>query len=139
MAWSTTKATTATGSPMKKVPRQPSGESTTTPPISGPLTVASANDGADVAGVAAALARRDHRGDHDLDQRGQAADAEALDDAGADQHLHATARASRCTEPIEKMTSADCTSSFLENRSASLPQIGVVAVIASRVATTTQV
>ena len=44
--------------------------------------------GADVAGVAAALARRHHRGDHDLDQRGQAADAEALDDTGADQHLH---------------------------------------------------
>src|SRR3954465_14260827 len=37
------------------------------------------------------------------------------------------------------MTSADCTSSFLLNRSASLPQIGVVAVIASSVATTTQV
>ena len=45
-------------------------------------------DGADVAGVAAALARGDHAGDDDLDQRGQAADAEALDDAGADQHLH---------------------------------------------------
>ena len=37
------------------------------------------------------------------------------------------------------MTRALCTSSFLLNRSASLPQIGVVAVIASRVATTTQV
>ena len=46
-------------------------------------------DGADVAGVATALARRDHRRDHDLDQRGETADAEALDDAGADQHLHA--------------------------------------------------
>ena len=37
------------------------------------------------------------------------------------------------------MTSADWTSSFLLNRSASLPQIGVVAVMASSVATTTQV
>ena len=43
------------------------------------------------------------------------------------------------SEPIEKMTSADWTSSFLLNRSASLPQIGVVAVIVSSVATTTQV
>ena len=43
------------------------------------------------------------------------------------------------SDPMEKMTSADCTSTFLLNRSASLPQIGVVAVIASRVATTTQV
>ena len=43
------------------------------------------------------------------------------------------------TEPIEKMTSALCTSSFLENRSASLPQMGVVAVMASSVATTTHV
>ena len=52
-------------------------------------------DGADVAGVAAALTRGDHAGDDDLDQRGQAADAEALDDAGADQHLHARARSRR--------------------------------------------
>jgi hypothetical protein len=43
------------------------------------------------------------------------------------------------SDPMEKMTSADCTSTFLLNRSASLPQIGVVAVIASSVATTTQV
>ena len=43
------------------------------------------------------------------------------------------------SEPAEKITSADWTSSFLLNRSASLPQIGVVAVIVSRVATTTQV
>src|SRR6478735_10726104 len=37
------------------------------------------------------------------------------------------------------MTRAVWTSAFLENWSASLPQIGVVAVIVSRVATTTQV
>ena len=43
------------------------------------------------------------------------------------------------SEPTEKMTRALCTSSFLLKRSASLPQIGVVAVIDSRVATTTQV
>ena len=43
------------------------------------------------------------------------------------------------TEPIEKMTRALWTSSFLENWSASLPQIGVVAVMVSSVATTTQV
>ena len=43
------------------------------------------------------------------------------------------------SEPIEKMTRAVCTSSFLSKRSANLPQIGVVAVIASMVATTTQV
>ena len=43
------------------------------------------------------------------------------------------------TEPTEKITSADWTSTFLLNRSASLPQIGVVAVIVSRVATTTHV
>ena len=43
------------------------------------------------------------------------------------------------SEPIEKMTRALWTSSFLSKRSASLPQIGVVAVIVSRVATTTQV
>ena len=40
---STTKASAATGRPTKKQPRQPSGESTMTPPMSGPLTVASAN------------------------------------------------------------------------------------------------
>ena len=45
-------------------------------------------DRAEVAGVAAALTRRHHRRDHDLDERGQATHAEALDDAGADQHLH---------------------------------------------------
>ena len=43
------------------------------------------------------------------------------------------------SEPIEKMTRAAWTSSFLLKRSASLPQIGVVAVIVSSVATTTQV
>ncbi len=43
------------------------------------------------------------------------------------------------SEPTEKITRALCTSSFLLKRSASLPQIGVVAVIDSRVATTTQV
>ena len=43
------------------------------------------------------------------------------------------------SEPIEKITRADWTSTFLSNRSASLPQIGVVAVIASMVATTIQV
>ena len=43
------------------------------------------------------------------------------------------------SEPAEKMTRADCTSTFLLNRSASLPQIGVVAVIVSSVATTTHV
>ena len=43
------------------------------------------------------------------------------------------------SEPIEKITSAVWTSTFLLNRSASLPQIGVVAVIVSSVATTTQV
>src|SRR6478735_12238680 len=37
------------------------------------------------------------------------------------------------------MTRAVWTNAFLENWSASLPQIGVVAVIVSRVATTTQV
>ena len=49
---------TATGMPTKKHQRQPSpGVSTIRPPMSGPLTVASGEDGADVAGVAAALAR----------------------------------------------------------------------------------
>ena len=43
------------------------------------------------------------------------------------------------SEPMEKITRALCTSSFLLKRSASLPQIGVVAVMVSRVATTTQV
>ena len=38
-----------------------------------------------------------------------------------------------------KITMATCTSGFLGSRSASLPQIGVVAVVASRVAVTTQV
>ena len=42
-------------------------------------------------------------------------------------------------EPTEKITSAVCTSSFLLKRSASLPQIGVVAVMVSSVATSTQV
>ncbi len=42
-------------------------------------------------------------------------------------------------EPAPKITSALWTSTFLLNRSASLPQIGVEAVIVSRVATTTQV
>ena len=45
-------------------------------------------DRADVAAVAAALTRGDHRGDDDLDERGEATDAEALHDAGTDQHLH---------------------------------------------------
>jgi hypothetical protein len=38
----TTKASAATGRPTKNVPRHPRGESTMTPPINGPLTVASA-------------------------------------------------------------------------------------------------
>ena len=42
-------------------------------------------------------------------------------------------------EPTTKITSASWTSTFLLNRSASLPQIGVEAVVVSRVATTTQV
>ncbi len=42
-------------------------------------------------------------------------------------------------EPATKITIATWTSSFLLNRSASLPQIGVVAVAVSRVAVTTQV
>ena len=42
-------------------------------------------------------------------------------------------------EPTEKITSALCTRVFLLNMSANLPQMGVVAVIASIVATTTQV
>ena len=42
-------------------------------------------------------------------------------------------------EPTMKMTMASWMSSFLLNRSASLPQIGVEAVEASRVAVTTQV
>jgi hypothetical protein len=42
-------------------------------------------------------------------------------------------------DPTEKMTRALCTSTFLLKRSASLPQIGVVAVMVSKVATTTQV
>ena len=36
-------AITANGMPMKKQPRQPSAESTTRPPMSGPPTVATAN------------------------------------------------------------------------------------------------
>ena len=43
------------------------------------------------------------------------------------------------SEPIVKITSADCTSIFLLNRSESLPHIGVEAVMVSSVATTTQV
>ena len=45
-------------------------------------------DGTDVAGVAAALARAHHARDDDLDERREAADAEALDRTRADQHLH---------------------------------------------------
>ena len=43
------------------------------------------------------------------------------------------------SEPAQKITRALCTSIFLLKRSASLPQMGVVAVIVSSVATTTQV
>ncbi len=43
------------------------------------------------------------------------------------------------SEPITKITIATWTSVFLLNRSASLPQIGVVAVAVSRVAVTTHV
>ena len=78
------------------------------------------------------------RGDHDLHEGGEAADAEALDDAGADQHPH-VGREAGDQRADEKITRAVCTSSFLLNWSASLPQIGVVAVIVSSVATTTQV
>ncbi len=42
-------------------------------------------------------------------------------------------------EPTMKMTRESCTSSFLLVRSASLPQIGVETVVASRVLVTTQV
>ena len=101
------------GRPTKKQPRQPSGESTIRPPMSGPLTVASANDRADVAGVAAALARAHHRGDDDLHQGGEAADAEALDDAGADQDLHVRREAPRsasrrCRSPAPTGRAASC-------------------------------
>src|SRR5690606_20732554 len=41
--------------------------------------------GAQVAGVAPALTRGDHRGHDDLGQGGQSAGAQALDDAGRDQ------------------------------------------------------
>ena len=107
--------------------------------MSGPDDRGEREGRADVAGVAAALARADHRGDDHLHQGGEAAHAEALHGAGADQHPHRRARVAAISEPTEKMTSAVCTSTFLLNRSASLPQIGVVAVIVSRVATTTQV
>ena len=43
------------------------------------------------------------------------------------------------TEPRMKIVMAIWTSSFLFSRSASLPQIGVVTVVVSRVAVTTQV
>ena len=46
-------------------------------------------DRADVAGVPPALAGAHDARDDDLDQRGQATDAEALQGPGADQHLHA--------------------------------------------------
>ena len=46
-------------------------------------------DRTDVAGVAPALAGAHDARDHDLDERGEATDAEALQGAGADQHLHA--------------------------------------------------
>ena len=45
-------------------------------------------DRTDVAAVATALARGHHARDHHLHQRGEAADAEALDRAGADQDAH---------------------------------------------------
>jgi hypothetical protein len=42
-------------------------------------------------------------------------------------------------EPSTKITIAICTSSLRLNRSASLPQMGVLTVVASSVETTTQV
>jgi len=46
-------------------------------------------DRTDVAGVAPALPRGDHAGDHDLDQGGQSTHPEALDHPGPDQDPHA--------------------------------------------------
>ena len=80
---------------------------------------------AEVAVVPAPLPRRDHRGDDDLDERLQAADADALEGAGGDQ-LAGVLGEPATSEPTTKITMAIWTSSFLLNRSASLPQIGVV-------------
>ena len=79
---------------------------------------------ADVAGVAAALARADHA------WRSRPAPARSgrrrrgPGPRGRRSAPPSRARGPATSEPTEKMTSADCTSTFLLNRSASLPQIG---------------
>ena len=58
------------------------------PPSTGPATPAMTQDGAHIGLVAAALARRDHVGDHRLRKRHDAAAADALQRASGDQPRH---------------------------------------------------
>ena len=105
-------ASAAIGRPTKKQPRQPSGAVDDQPTDQRAADRGQREHRTDVAGVATPLTRADHGRDHDLDQRGEAADAEALDGPGADQHPMLGANAAT-SEPAEKMTSAVCTSSLL--------------------------
>ena len=89
-----TRATRPIGTLMKKIHCQP-GPSAKKPPSTGPSTRGRAEDGAEVALVAAALARRDDVADHRERQRHQAAAAEALDGAEGDQLLDVLARSRR--------------------------------------------
>ena len=60
---------------------------------------AEAEDRAEVAGVAAALARGDEVGEDHLDERGQPADADALEDAAGDQPARRLREAARIEPP----------------------------------------
>ena len=140
MRGSSTKATTANGTPTKKHQRQPSQlVSTMQATQQRAADRRDGHHGAELAGVPAALPRADHRRHRDLHQRLQAAEAQALEHPPGDELVSARLRRPASIEPTMKMTIESWISSFLLNRSASLPQIGVEAVEASRVAVTTQV
>ncbi len=94
--------------------------------------------GAHVAAVAATLAGRDDRADDRLGQRGQTTHGHALDGAEGHHRRHAL-RSPAPIEPATNSTIESWTSSFLLNRSESLPQIGVVTVRASSEDVITQV
>ena len=79
-------ATIATGTPTKKFQRQPT-ESVSEAADQRAADGADGHDAAEEAHVPAALTRADDVGHDDLAERGQAAGAEALDDAEADEHV----------------------------------------------------
>ena len=91
------------------------------PPSSGPATLASAEHGAEVALVAAALAGRTTSAMIAWRQHDQAAGAQALDGAEGDELGHVVREAGTGPSPTRKTTMATWNIRLRPNRSPSLP------------------